>query len=151
MVAGRALDSIYMDSKTMTDQNQYHDELNSASTPAIRQGRRPSGTPTVKLHAGLLRQARKSRGLSGEEMQGLIIQAGLQLSTATLYSLERGLTDPTPEVARLVGAVYGVPINDLIDDSPTAEPLPTDMTEQVMDLIEQHIRKLREEQNGGGK
>ena len=96
----------------MTDHNEDQNSIQ------LRQGRRPAGTETVRIYGEMLRRARKARGLSGEAMLALVEQAGVKMSLASLYSFERSMAEPTPDVARIIGAVYGVPIEQLLEIKP---------------------------------
>ena len=117
----------------------------TTNKPTVRPGRRKIGTETVRVYGEILRQARKARGLSGEAMAQLLNQAGLNMSVATLYSIEVGKCNPTADVARLVAAVYGVPAERVIIQD-TGKVLETDsVIEAAFERLMAEISRIQAE------
>jgi transcriptional regulator with XRE-family HTH domain len=100
----------------------------------------------VKIYGDLLRVARNTRGLSGEEMLALLRQAGVGLSIGTLYSLERSLIRPSLEQARVIGAVYGVTVDRLIEPTREASAAEAKLRDNVRDdIVTRFIEQLESE------
>jgi transcriptional regulator with XRE-family HTH domain len=68
------------------------------------------------------------------------------LSIGTLYSLERSLIRPSLEQARVIGAVYGVTVDRLIEPTREASAAEAKLRDNVRDdIVTRFIEQLESE------
>lgn len=109
----------------------------------FKKGRPSADRVTVSIFGEVLRRERKHRGISGERMVELLEQAGCKMSQVTLYNIERSLVEPTPEQARVIGAVYGLKLSEFVAPERTAGggSIEEKMFDEVLANLREQIRQ----------